>query len=75
MATINELEGKINALKEYLNNTDYQVLREQEGGEKMSIEVKTARAKAREDINIIQKEIEVLKEQEENEPPIVHLID
>ena len=54
---INVRYSEIIELKNYLNDTDYQTLREFEGGEKMSEEVKNRRSEARLRINVLQAEI------------------
>ena len=54
---INVRYSEIIELKNYLNDTDYQTLREFEGGEKMSEEVKNKRSEARLRINVLQAEI------------------
>ena len=54
---INVSYSEIIELKNYLNDTDYQTLREFEGGEKMSEEVKNRRSEARLRINVLQAEI------------------
>lgn len=54
---INVRYSEIIELKNYLNDTDYQTLREFEGGEKMSKEVKNKRSEARLRINVLQAEI------------------
>lgn len=54
---INARYSEIIELKNYLNDTDYQTLREFEGGEKMSEDVKNRRSEARLRINVLQAEI------------------
>ena len=58
---INELEAKIHEARAYLNSTDYQRLRELDGGDPMSTEVKTKRVECRVLINECQHEIEALR--------------
>ena len=58
---INELGAKIHEARAYLNSTDYQRLRELDGGEPMSAEVKTKRIECRALINECQYEIEALR--------------
>lgn len=48
---INELGAKIHEARAYLNSTDYQRLRELDGGDPMSTEVKTKRVECRALIN------------------------
>lgn len=67
---INVRYSEIIELKNYLNDTDYQTLREFEGGEKMSEEVKNRRSEARLRINVLQAEIsefEARMQEEEQE--------
>lgn len=67
---INVRYSEIIELKNYLNDTDYQTLREFEGGEKMSEEVKNKRSEARLRINVLQAEIsefEARMQEEEQE--------
>ena len=67
---INARYSEIIELKNYLNDTDYQTLREFEGGEKMSEEVKNKRSEARLRINVLQAEIsefEARMQEEEQE--------
>ena len=72
---INVRQSEIIELKNYLNDTDYQTLREFEGGEKMSEEVKNRRSEARLRINVLQSEISefearMQEEEQENVIPI-----
>ena len=72
---INVRYSEIIELKNYLNDTDYQTLREFEGGEKMSEEVKNRRSEARLRINVLQAEISefearMQEEEQENVIPI-----
>ena len=67
---INVRYSEIIELKNYLNDTDYQTLREFEGGEKMSEAVKSKRSEARLRINVLQAEIsefEARMQEEEQE--------
>ena len=67
---INVRYSEIIELKNYLNDTDQQTLREFEGGEKMSEEVKNKRSEARLRINVLQAEIaefEARMQEEEQE--------
>ena len=50
-------------LKNYLNGTDYKLLRELDGGEKMDDDTKLNRANARKDINIHEATIKQLEEE------------
>ena len=54
---INTRQTEIIELKNYLNDTDYQAIREYEGGEKMSDEVKRKRSEARARINELEAEV------------------
>lgn len=72
---INELGTKIHEARAYLNSTDYQRLRELDGGDPMSAEVKEKRVACRALINECQEEIEALRaeweeaiEEEANNP-------
>ena len=65
---INEQCVIITDNENFLRNTDYQTIRETEGGEPMSAETKAARAEAREAINNAQAEIERLEAIEVEEP-------
>ena len=58
---INELGAKIHEARAYLTSTDYQRLRELDGGEPMSAGVKTKRIECRALINDYQEEIEALR--------------
>ena len=62
---INELGAKIHEARAYLNSTDYQRLRELDGGEPMSAEVKAKRIEYRALINDYQEDIEVLRAERE----------
>lgn len=72
---INVRYSEIIELKNYLNDTDYQTLREFECGEKMSEKVKSKRSEARLRINVLQAEISefearMQEEEQENVIPI-----
>lgn len=60
---INKEYAEITKLKNYLNNTDYKLLRELDGGEKMDEETKLNRSNARKEINIHEDNIKLLKEE------------
>lgn len=60
---INKEYAEITKLKNYLNNTDYKLLRELDGGEKMDDNTKLNRANARKDINIHEANIKQLEEE------------
>ena len=60
---INKEYSEITKLKNYLNNTDYKLLRELDGGEKMDEETKLNRSNARKEINIHEDNIKLLKEE------------
>lgn len=60
---INKEYTEITKLKNYLNNTDYKLLRELDGGEKMDEETKLNRSNARKEINIHEDNIKLLKEE------------
>lgn len=60
---INKEYAEIIKLKNYLNNTDYKLLRELDGGEKMDEETKLNRSNARKEINIHEDNIKLLKEE------------
>lgn len=67
---INTLYGQIAVAKNYLNDTDYMMLREAEGGAPAPEEVKGNRVAAREKVNQCEEEIkqlEVEKEKAEKE--------
>ena len=55
--------SEITRLKNYLNDTDYKLLRELDGGEKMDEETKLNRFNARKEINIHEDNIKLLKEE------------
>lgn len=65
---LNRLHEQIIEKEAYLNATDYQTIREVEGGEPMSDEVKSLRADARATINSAQAEIAELEAAEVDEP-------
>lgn len=60
---INKEYSEITKLKNYLNDTDYKLLRELDGGEKMDDDTKLNRANARKDINIHEATIKQLEEE------------
>ena len=60
---INKEYSEIAKLKNYLNDTDYKLLRELDGGEKMDDDTKLNRANARKDINIREATIKQLEEE------------
>ena len=60
---INKEYSEITKLKNYLNDTDYKLLRELDGGEKMDDDTKLNRANARKDINIHEANIKQLEEE------------
>ncbi len=60
--TLNQKNGEINDNKIYLKRTDYQAIREMEGGEPMNAGIKERRAKARADINKLEAEVAQLEE-------------
>ena len=62
---INQRYQKIFVLKDYLSSTDYQRIRELDGGEPMKEEVRLKRAEARESINKLEDEIAALEYEKE----------
>ena len=60
---INKEYSEIAKLKNYLNDTDYKLLRELDSGEKMDDDTKLNRANARKDINIHEANIKQLEEE------------
>ena len=60
---INKEYSEITKLKNYLNDTDYKLLRELDSGEKMDDNTKLNRANARKDINIHEANIKQLEEE------------
>ena len=60
---INKEYSEIAKLKNYLNDTDYKLLRELDGGDKMDDNTKLNRANARKDINIHEANIKQLEEE------------
>ena len=60
---INKEYSEIAKLKNYLNDTDYKLLRELDGGEKIDDNTKLNRANARKDINIHEANIKQLEEE------------
>ena len=61
---INEKQGQILAHKAYLKATDYKIIKKYEEYD-IAREVLDARAQARQDINILEKEIKELEEIEQ----------
>ena len=57
---INKEYSKILEAKNYLNDTDYKLLRELDGGEKMDSETRLKRAEARSKINELENKIDFL---------------
>ena len=62
---INQRYQKIFVLKDYLSSTDYQRIRELDGGEPMKEEVRLKRAEARTLINKLEDEIAALEYEKE----------
>ncbi len=62
-AEINECERRIIEARNLLNDTDYKLLRELDGGEKMDTETKARRTEARRLINELEQEIIALREE------------
>lgn len=62
---INQRYQKIFVLKDYLSSTDYQRLRELDGGDPMKEEVRLKRAEARVLINKLEDEIAALEYEKE----------
>ena len=62
---INQRYQKIFVLKDYLSSTDYQRLRELDGGDTMKEEVRLKRAEARALINKLEDEIAALEYEKE----------
>lgn len=62
-AEINEREKRIIEAKNLLNDTDYKLLRELDGGDRMDEEAKARRKEARRVINELEQEISALKEE------------
>ena len=62
---INQRYQKIFVLKDYLSSTDYQRLRELDGGDRMKEEVRLKRAEARALINKLEDEIAALEYEKE----------
>ena len=61
MNDINKLYGEINSLKEYLNSTDYMIIKSYESDYTVPDDILTQRQSARERINEIEAEIFELK--------------
>lgn len=66
MKEINKKYAEINDLKALLASTDYQVIKEAEGGYSVPQEIIDERQGARNRINILEAEIEQLKSEEED---------
>ena len=62
MKRINEKYGEINDLKALLASTDYQVIKEAEGGYSVPQEIINKRQDARARINVLEAEIEQLED-------------
>lgn len=62
---INGREKRIIEARNLLNDTDYKLLRELDGGEAMDAETKRLRKEARETINRLEQEICALREEQE----------
>lgn len=63
---INKREKQIIEARNLLNDTDYKLLRELDGGEAMDAETKRMRKEARETINELEQEICALREEQES---------
>lgn len=63
---IAEKEREVLELKAYLASKDYQTIREMQGGEPMSAEIKAKCAEARARINALEAEVEALREMKED---------
>ncbi len=64
---INSKQSSILGYKSYLRETDYKAIKEAETGVSMAIEIKDARQHARDEINRLEYEIELLAEQLEEQ--------
>ena len=64
---INKKYSKILEAKNYLNDTDYKLLRELDGGERMDSETRLKRAEARSKINELENIISELEKELEKE--------
>ena len=64
---INKKYSKILEAKNYLNDTDYKLLRELDGGERMDSETRLKRAEARSKINELENTISELEKELEKE--------
>ena len=64
---INKEYSKILEAKNYLNDTDYKLLRELDGGERMDSETRLKRAEARSKINKLENTISELEKELEKE--------
>lgn len=65
MKEINKKYAEINDLRALLANTDYQVIKEAEGGYSVPQEIIDERQDARARINVLEAEIEQLKSEED----------
>ena len=64
---INKKYSKLLEAKNYLNDTDYKLLRELDGGERMDSETRLKRAEARSKINELENIISELEKELEKE--------
>ncbi|MFA6770349.1 MAG: hypothetical protein WCR71_04175 [Bacteroidales bacterium] len=64
---INEMYAQINEHKNYLKDTDYKAIKEAEIGVRMDEAVRDRRQQARDEINRLEYEIELLTEQLEEQ--------
>lgn len=71
MKEINKKYAEINDLKALLASTDYQVIKEAEGGYSVPQEIIDERQDARNRINVLESEIEKLKSEEEDTAAVV----
>lgn len=65
--SINEMYAQINEHKNYLKDTDYKAIKEAEIGVRMDEAVRDRRQQARDEINRLEYEIELLTEQLEEQ--------
>ena len=68
---INGREKRIIEARNLLNDTDYKLLRELDGGEAMDAETKRLRKEAREAINRLEQEICALREEQEEAEALI----
>lgn len=68
---INGREKRIIEARNLLNDTDYKLLRELDGGEAMDAETKRLRNEARETINRLEQEICALREEQEEAEALI----